>query len=144
MPLFSTQLGVDLGTINVLIWQKGRIVLQEPSLVALKVEPDERGNVGIVEIGQPAREMLGRVDEEDLEIVRPLVNGVIADYEVTQAMLEYFFGRVSGRTVLFQTGSYDFSALGRNECGGGVRSMRQHWRPGRGAHTSSGNRWQRR
>ncbi len=102
MPLFSTQLGVDLGTINVLIWQKGRIVLQEPSLVALKVEPDERGNVGIVEIGQPAREMLGRVDEEDLEIVRPLVNGVIADYEVTQAMLEYFFGRVSGRMSFFK------------------------------------------
>lgn len=102
MPLFRSQLGVDLGTINVLIWQKGRIVLQEPALVALKAEPDERGNVGIVEIGQPARLMLGRVDEEDLEIVRPLVNGVIADYEVTQALLEYFFSRVSRRMSLLK------------------------------------------
>lgn len=102
MALFSTPLGVDLGTINVLIWKKGRIVLQEPTLVALKAEPDERGNVGIVEIGQPAREMLGRVDEEDLEIVRPLVNGVIADYEVTQALLEYFLGRISGRMAFFK------------------------------------------
>ena len=102
MPLFSTPLGVDLGTINVLIWKKGRIVLQEPTLVALKAEPDDRGNVGIVEIGQPAREMYGRVDEEDLEIVRPLVNGVIADYEVTQALLAYFFGRVSGGISFFK------------------------------------------
>lgn len=102
MALFNTTLGVDLGTINVLIWKKGRIVLQEPTLVALQAEPDERGNVGIVEIGQPAREMLGRVDEEDLEIIRPLINGVIADYEVTQALLEYFLGRVSGRTAFIK------------------------------------------
>lgn len=102
MAFFNSPLGVDLGTVNVLIWKKGRIVLQEPTLVALHAEPDERGNVEIVEIGQPAREMLGRVDEEDLEIVRPLVNGVIADYEVTQALLEYFLGRIAGRTAFFK------------------------------------------
>ncbi len=102
MSPFRKKLGVDLGTINVLICSNGQIVLQEPSLVALRAEPDERGNVGIVEIGQPARDMLGRVDEENLEIVRPLVNGVIADYEVTQAMLEYYFGRASGRMQLLK------------------------------------------
>ncbi|MBC7810571.1 MAG: rod shape-determining protein [Burkholderiales bacterium] len=95
MGLFDKRLGVDLGTVNVLIYEGDQIVLQEPSLVALTVE-DER----IVEIGQPAREMLGKVDEEDIQIVRPLRDGVIADYEVTEAMLRYFFNKVAGRIRL--------------------------------------------
>lgn len=97
MGLFQKKLGVDLGTINVLIYENEQIVLQEPSLVALTVE-DER----IVEIGQPAREMLGRVDEENIQVVRPLRNGVIADYEVTEAMLRHFFGKIAGRIRLFK------------------------------------------
>jgi rod shape-determining protein MreB len=97
MGLFDKRLGVDLGTVNVLIYENGQIVLQEPSLVALTVE-DER----IVEIGQPAREMLGRVDDEDIQVVRPLRDGVIADYEVTEAMLRHFFGKVAGRVRMFK------------------------------------------
>lgn len=97
MGLFQKKLGVDLGTINVLIYEGGQIVLQEPALVALTAE-DER----IVEIGQPAREMLGRVDDEDIQIVRPLMNGVIADYEVTEAMLRHFFDKIAGRFRLFK------------------------------------------
>ncbi len=97
MGLFDKRLGVDLGTINVLIYENEQIVLREPSLVALTVE-DER----VVEIGQPAREMLGKVDDEDIQIVRPLQNGVIADYEVTQAMLEHFFNKVLGRVRFFK------------------------------------------
>jgi rod shape-determining protein MreB and related proteins len=97
MALFAKKLGIDLGTVNVLICDRGRIVLQEPSLVALMVEEQK-----IVEFGQPAREMIGRVDEEDIQIVRPLQNGVIADYEVTESMLEYFLGRVAGRIRLFR------------------------------------------
>ncbi len=97
MGLFQKQLGLDLGTVNVLIYENEQIVLQEPSLVALTAE-DER----IVEIGQPAREMLGRVDEEDIQIVRPLRDGVIADYEVTEAMLRYFFSKIAGRIRLFK------------------------------------------
>lgn len=97
MGLFAKKLGVDLGTVNVLICERDQIVLQEPSLVALTVE-DER----IVEIGQPAREMLGRVDEEDIQVVRPLRDGVIADYEVTEAMLRHFFSKVAGRVRLFK------------------------------------------
>ena len=96
MALFSKNLGVDLGTVNVLIWEDGQIVLQEPSLVAVEAEEDLGGQTRILEIGQPAREMLGRVDDEDIQIVRPLQNGVIADYEVTEAMLRYFFGKVAG------------------------------------------------
>ncbi len=97
MGLFRKQLGVDLGTINVLIYENGQIVLQEPSLVALTAE-DER----IVEIGQPAREMLGKVDDEDIQVVRPLRDGVIADYEVTEVMLRHFFDKIAGRVRLFK------------------------------------------
>lgn len=97
MGLFSKRLGVDLGTVNVLIYESGQIVLQEPSLVALMVE-DER----IVDFGQPAREMMGRVDEEDIQIIRPLQNGVIADYEVTERMLSYFFSKIAGRLRFFR------------------------------------------
>lgn len=97
MALFAKKLGIDLGTVNVIIYERGHIVLQEPSLVALMVEEQK-----IVEFGQPAREMMGRVDEEDIQIVRPLQNGVIADYEVTEAMLEYFMGKVAGRIRLFR------------------------------------------
>jgi rod shape-determining protein MreB len=97
MAPFAKKLGIDLGTVNVLIYERGHIVLQEPSLVALLVEEQK-----IVEFGQPAREMMGRVDEEDIQIVRPLQNGVIADYEVTEAMLEYFMGKVAGRIRLFR------------------------------------------
>jgi rod shape-determining protein MreB len=97
MGLFDKRLGVDLGTCNVLIYENEQIVLQEPTLVALTAE-DER----IVEIGQPAREMLGKVDDEDIQIVRPLQNGVIADYEVTEAMLRYFFGKIAGRVRMFK------------------------------------------
>jgi rod shape-determining protein MreB len=98
MGLFSKRMGVDLGTVNVLIYEGGQIVLQEPSLVALEVGEEER----IVDFGQPAREMMGRVDDEDIQIVRPLQNGVIADYEVTEAMLSYFFSKVAGRLRLFR------------------------------------------
>ncbi|MEM6530826.1 MAG: rod shape-determining protein, partial [Chloroflexota bacterium] len=75
----------------------GQIVLQEPSLVALTVE-EER----IVEIGQPALSMLGRTDEEDIQVLRPLRDGVIADYEVTEAMLRHFFNTIAGRLRFFK------------------------------------------
>ena len=97
MGLFARKLGLDIGTVNVLICDSGQIVLQEPSLVALTAE-DER----IVEIGQPAREMLGKTDDEDIQVVRPLRDGVIADYEVTEAMLRHFFSKVGGRVRLFR------------------------------------------
>ncbi|PJF22905.1 MAG: rod shape-determining protein [Phototrophicales bacterium] len=102
MPLFSKSLGIDLGTVNVLIYENGQIVLQEPSLVAVSAEEDLKGNISVLEIGQPAREMMGRVFEEEIQVVRPLQNGVIADYEVAQFMLAYFMGKVAGRMRLFK------------------------------------------
>src|SRR5260221_3357184 len=88
-------MGVDLGTINVIIWQGGQIVLQEPSMVALTIDDEQ-----IVAIGQEARDMYGR-HPEHIEVVRPLRDVVIADYEVTEAMLPYFFQKIGGRVRLF-------------------------------------------
>ncbi len=95
MGLFNRKLGVDLGTVNVIIYGNGQILLQEPSMVALTIE-EER----IVAIGQEARDMYGR-HPEHIEVVRPLREGVIADYEVTEAMLRHFFQKIGGRLRLF-------------------------------------------
>jgi rod shape-determining protein MreB len=74
-----------------MIYADGQIVLQEPAMVALTVE-EER----VVAVGQEGRDMYGR-HPEHIEVVRPLRDGVIADYEVTEAMLRYFFRKVSSR-----------------------------------------------
>ena len=74
-----------------MIYAGGQIVLQEPSMVALTIE-EER----VVAVGQEARDMYGR-HPEHIEVLRPLRDGVIADYEVTEAMLRYFFRKVRGR-----------------------------------------------
>lgn len=82
--MFSRRLGVDLGTVNVTIGEREQILLHEPDIVAITIE-EER----IVAIGQEARDMYGRTPE-NIEVMRPLRDGVIADYEVTETMLRYF------------------------------------------------------
>ncbi|MFC2023307.1 rod shape-determining protein [Chloroflexota bacterium] len=90
--MLSKQIGVDLGTVNVLVWVKGRgIILQEPSVVAIAVNDNK-----IVAVGSDAHAMLGRTPET-IEVARPLRDGVIADYVVTEAMLRYFISKVAGR-----------------------------------------------
>ncbi|MCA9961556.1 MAG: rod shape-determining protein [Anaerolineales bacterium] len=94
MPLFTPYIAIDLGTVNVLVHSQGRgIVLQEPSVVAIQ---DDGDKTIIVEVGRAAKEMYGRT-AENLEVMRPLRDGVIADYFVTQGMLEYFINKVAGR-----------------------------------------------
>ena len=94
MALFTPYIAIDLGTINVLVHEQGRgVVLQEPSVVAIREDDDK---TTIVEVGRAAREMYGRTPEE-IEVMRPLRDGVIADYFVTEAMLRYFIEKVSGR-----------------------------------------------
>jgi rod shape-determining protein MreB len=89
--MFEKQLGIDLGTVNVLVNLRGRgIVLQEPSVVA--ISPDE---YKILAVGEEARAMLGRTPEA-IEVLRPLRDGVIANYRVTQRMLEYFIRKTAG------------------------------------------------
>jgi rod shape-determining protein MreB and related proteins len=94
VAIFTPYIAIDLGTVNVLVHDQGRgVVLQEPSVVAIS----EDGNkTTIVEVGRAAKEMYGRTPER-IEVMRPLRDGVIADYFVTQGMLEYFISKVAGR-----------------------------------------------
>lgn len=95
--MFVTQIGIDLGTVNVLVFVRGKgIVLREPSVVAVSIN-DNR----IVAVGEEARQMLGRTPET-IEVTRPMRGGVIADYVVTEAMLRYFISKVCGRVRLFR------------------------------------------
>jgi rod shape-determining protein MreB len=90
--MFTKHVGVDLGTANVLVYLRGRgIVINEPSVVALAV----RDNV-VVAVGNEARAMLGRVPGA-ISVVRPMRDGVIADYIITEAMLNHFIKKAVGR-----------------------------------------------
>ena len=95
--MFGKELGIDLGTVNVLVHVRGRgIVLQEPSVVAISSEEYK-----IVAVGEEARAMLGRTPDA-IEVIRPLRDGVIADYRVTQRMLQYFIRKTTGGIGLFK------------------------------------------
>ncbi len=96
MALFGRDLGIDLGTINTLICEGADIVLHEPTVVAIDVD-----ELKIVEVGQAAREMDGRVPDT-IQVMRPLRHGVIADFEVTQRMLGHFIEKACGPTRLFK------------------------------------------
>lgn len=89
--MFRTQIGIDLGTANVLVYVKGRgVVLSEPSVVAIAESENK-----ILAVGEAARAMLGRTPGS-VTVTRPMRNGVIADYVITEAMLRYFIGKVRG------------------------------------------------
>ncbi len=91
---FSSDLAIDLGTANTLIYVKGEgIVCNEPSVVA--VQRDSRGSRRVLAIGAEAKKMLGRTPGS-IVALRPLKDGVIADFEITQAMLSYFIRKVHG------------------------------------------------
>jgi rod shape-determining protein MreB len=90
--MFGKQIGIDLGTVNVIVYMRGRgIVLNEPSVVAISLV-DNR----ILAVGSEAHAMLGRTPET-IEVSRPMRNGVIADYVVTEAMLRYFIRKLCNR-----------------------------------------------
>ena len=91
------RIGIDLGTANSLVWLAGKgIVLNEPTVVAVSIE-DNR----VVAVGNEAKTMLGRTPG-NIEALRPLRDGVIADYQVTQALLSYFIQKVCGRAFIFK------------------------------------------
>jgi len=93
----AADIGVDLGTANVLVYIKGRgIVLREPSVVAI-----DRDTNRILAIGEEARRMLGRTPGNIIAI-RPLREGVIADYDTTESMLRHFIQKVAGRSMFFK------------------------------------------
>jgi len=95
--MFSKRIGIDLGTANSLVYLEGKgVVLNEPSVVAVD-EQDGR----VVAVGSEAKEMLGRTPE-GIVASRPMRDGVIADYVVTEAMLKYFIDKVCGPSRIFK------------------------------------------
>ncbi len=93
--LFSNDIGIDLGTANTLVYVKGKgIVLREPSVVAI-----DKNRRKVLAVGSEAKLMLGRTPS-NIVAVRPLRNGVIADFEVTQEMIKYFIRKVHNRRSL--------------------------------------------
>jgi rod shape-determining protein MreB len=97
LSFFGKHIGIDLGTANVLVYVKGRgIVLNEPSVVAYSASDNK-----VVAVGSEARQMLGRTPGR-ITVARPMRDGVIADYNITEAMLRYFIRKVSGGINLFR------------------------------------------
>lgn len=93
----SKDLGIDIGTIHTRIADSTGVLVDEPTVVALIIEEQK-----IVEFGKAAREMEGRVLPEDIEVARPLQMGVVADYDITEALLRYLLQRVSGPLRFFR------------------------------------------
>jgi len=95
--MFGADIGIDLGTASVLVYIKGRgIVLQEPSVVAI-----EKNTNSILAVGEEARRMLGRTPG-NIVAIRPLREGVISDYDVTEKMLKYFIKRAVGNPMFLK------------------------------------------
>jgi len=97
--MFSNDLAIDLGTANTLVFARGKgVVCSEPSVVAVANRSDGRGD-RVLAVGHEAKEMLGRTPDS-IRAVRPIKEGVIADFEITEAMLRHFIRRSHGRTRL--------------------------------------------
>src|SRR5678809_1743616 len=93
--LFSNDIGIDLGTANSLVYVRDRgIVLREPSVVAIQA-----GTTNVLAVGDEAKRMLGRTPGS-IVAIRPMKDGVIADFEITEAMLKYFITEVHNRRTL--------------------------------------------
>ena len=94
---FSEDIGIDLGTASILVFRKGKgIVLHEPSVVAIDKDTNR-----IIAVGKEAQRMLGRTPGY-IVAVRPLRDGVIADYEMTEKMLTHFIRKVVGKRLMFK------------------------------------------
>ena len=93
----SMDIGIDLGTANVLVYVKGKgVVLREPSVVAMNRDTNQ-----VLAIGEEARQMIGRTPG-NIVAIRPLRGGVIADYDITESMLRFFIEKVVGRSIVFR------------------------------------------
>lgn len=97
LGMFSSDMGIDLGTASTLVFVKGRgIVLNEPSVVAI-----QKGTNRVLAVGEEAKNMLGRTPGS-IVAIRPLKDGVIADFEITESMLRYFIRKVHDRKALIR------------------------------------------
>ena len=103
---FSNDLSIDLGTANTLIYTKDvGIVLNEPSVVAIR---ESRGQKTVVAVGTEAKKMLGRTPG-NIKAIRPLSEGVIADFQVTEKMLQHFFSHLEISYYPLRQRSYGFN-----------------------------------
>lgn len=99
LEYFSNDLAIDLGTANTLVYLKGKgIVSNEPSVVAVQHIPGQKSR--LIAVGKQAREMVGRTPES-IKAIRPLRDGVIADFEAAQKMIEYFIKKSNGNKRSF-------------------------------------------
>ncbi len=97
---FSNDLAIDLGTANTLVYVKGKgVVLNEPSVVAVK--KDAKGGKRVLSVGKEAKEMVGRTPS-NIEAIKPLKDGVIADFEVNEKMLRYFIKKSKNKRSIFK------------------------------------------
>ncbi len=94
--MFSKDLGIDLGTMFIRLADSTQVLMQEPTIVSIEVEEQK-----MVAVGREALDMSGRVPD-NIEVARPLRNGVIADYEITETLLSYMLQRVSGSLRVFR------------------------------------------
>ena len=100
LGLFSNDLAIDLGTANTLVYMKGKgIIISEPSVVA--VRKDGRGGSKVLAVGREAKMMLGRTPG-NIVAIRPMKDGVIADFEITEAMLRHFIRKAHNRKTLIR------------------------------------------
>ena len=132
MGLVSVDMGIDLGTCNTLVCVRGEgIVLNEPSVVAVKKGTNQvlkNGNA----VGWVAKEMLGKTPGS-ITAIRPLKDGVISDFEITEAMLGYFIRKVNGRGRVRRSPRGDRGALGHHRRREAGRARLAPSAPGRGA-----------
>src|SRR5579872_3180231 len=95
--MFNNKIAIDLGTCNSLVYIKGKgLVLSEPSVVAISLSDNK-----ILAVGEAAKEMIGRTPA-DIKVYRPLKDGVIADYKVTQAMMRHFITKTIPNFKMFK------------------------------------------
>jgi len=98
--MFSNDLSIDLGTANTLIYARDQgIVLDEPSVVAIRQDPTRGGQKSVAAVGEDAKQMLGRTPK-NITAIRPMKDGVIADFTVTEKMLQYFIHKVHESKII--------------------------------------------
>jgi rod shape-determining protein MreB len=133
MAFLSREIGIDLGTLNTLVAEGNQILIQEPTIVAILVD-----EMKMVEWGKAAKDMFGRVPDS-IEVTRPLHNGVIADFEITENLLKDILQRVSGPmrvfkptvmiTVPYGVTSVELRAVHEACLGAGAREVALIWQP---------------
>ena len=134
--IVGRDMAVDLGTANTLVYVRGRgVMLNEPSVVAMNAQTRE-----ILAVGTEAKRMIGRTPD-NITAIRPLRDGVIADFEATEQMLRFFIQRVHRRRYLAKPRLVVCVPSGHHHRSSSARSRRPATRPAPAASTSSRSRW---